>query len=246
MIETYYVGTYWGTRRESSEECARRGQVFFEAMARCDPFFGRWFKAPPSRTSPHPQAHALDIPTLQELFVQGQNHNDEGRIIEDLGFRIIVDNGKWPGTRQREFSSLSIRCGAYAESSGPNSCVLNLPSAGASMEHVIRAPMLANILRAMVMAWDPERGIATSHAHRDLVTERGIVGTFVGWLMYFPRQLGSVPPLPPPVQVEPIEGRGTLVILTPERFTASNPEHVALAARAHETLSQAGLLQPLS
>jgi hypothetical protein len=245
MIETYYVGTYWGTRRESSEECARRGQAFFEAMGRCDPFFGRWFRAPPSRISPPPQALELDIPTFQALFVQGQNHNDEGRVIEDLGFRIVVDNGKWPGTRQREFSSVYIRCGAYAASSGPNSCVLNLPSAGASMDTIVRAPMLANILRAMVLAWDPGWGVATSDTHRMMSTERATVGTFVGWLMYFPRQLGTVPPLPPPVQVEPIEGRGTLVILTPERFTASNPEHVALAARTHETLSQAGLLQPL-
>jgi hypothetical protein len=106
--------------------------------------------------------------------------------------------------------------------------------------------MLANILRAMIMAWEPERCFATSHAHLELVKERTGVGTFVGWIMYFPRQLGSVPPLPPPVQVEPVGDRGSLVILTPERFTASNLEHVALAAHVHEVLSHAGLLKPLS
>ncbi|PTL75765.1 hypothetical protein DAT35_52885 [Vitiosangium sp. GDMCC 1.1324] len=42
-----------------------------------------------------------------------------------------------------------------------------------------------------------------------------------------------------------MEDKGTLVILTPERFTASNPEHVALAARAYELLDRAGLLRPL-
>jgi hypothetical protein len=45
--------------------------------------------------------------------------------------------------------------------------------------------------------------------------------------------------------VEPVEDKGTLVILTPERFTASNPEHVALAARVHELLNEAGLLARL-
>lgn len=49
--------------------------------------------------------------------------------------------------------------------------------------------------------------------------------------MYFSRLRGKVP--------------GTLVILTPERFTASSPEHVALAARVHELLNRAGLLRPL-
>ncbi len=47
------------------------------------------------------------------------------------------------------------------------------------------------------------------------------------------------------LRIEPVEDKGTLVILTPERFTASNPEHVALAARVHELLDQAGLLRPV-
>jgi hypothetical protein len=63
--------------------------------------------------------------------------------------------------------------------------------------------------------------------------------------MHFSRLRGPVPPLPAPVRVEPVEDKGTLVILTPERFTVSNPEHVALAARVHELLNGAGLLRPL-
>lgn len=244
MIETYYVGAYWGPRRESAEECARRAQVFFQAMARYDPLFSHWFRPPRSRKQAS-EPLSLDVPTLRERFSQGRTRNDEGGIIDDLGFRIFADSGQWPGTPPREFSSLTVKCGAYAESLF-NACVLNLPSAGDAMEHVVRAPMLANILRAMIAAWEPERCFATSHAHLELVKERKGVGTFVGWIMYFPRQLGSVPPLPPPVQVEPVEDRGSLVILTPERFTASNPQHVALAARVHEVLSHAGLLKPLS
>jgi hypothetical protein len=186
------------------------------------------------------------MPALERMFSEGRTRNDEGGIIDDLGFRLSADNGMWPGTRQREFVGIGLKCGGYADSMGPNVCVLNLPSAGDAMEHVVRASMLTNILRAMIMAWEPERCFATSHAHRELVNVRAGVGTFVGWLMYFPRQLGSVPPLPPPVHVEPVEDRGSLVILTPERFTASNPEHVSLAARVHEVLSHAGLLKPLS
>jgi hypothetical protein len=244
MIETYYAGAYWGPRQESAEECARRAQVFFQAMASLDPLFSRWFKPPRSRrqaSEPLP----LDVPTLRERFAQGCTRNDEGGIIEDLGFLTFADSGQWPTTPPREFASLTVTCGGYADSTGPNSCVLSLPSAGTPMEHAVRVPMLANILRAMIMAWEPERCFATSHAHLELVKQRAGVGTFVGWMMYFPRQFGSVPPLPSPVQVERVEDRGSLVILTPERFTASNPEHVALAARVHEVLSHAGLLKPL-
>jgi hypothetical protein len=42
----------------------------------------------------------------------------------------------------------------------------------------------------------------------------------------------------------PIERHGTLIILTDERFTAENPEHVKLAGRLHAILDDAGLLGP--
>jgi hypothetical protein len=244
LIETYYAAAYWGPRRESAEECARRAQVFLQALAECDPLFSRWFKPPRSRKHAS-EALPLGVPALQERFSQGRTLNDEGGVIEDLGFRIFADSGSWPATPPREFSSLNVKCGGYSELLS-NSCVLNLPSAGGTMEQAVRAPMLANILRAMVLAWEPGWGVATSDTHRMMSTERAIVGTFVGWIMYFPRQLGPLPPLPSPVQIEPVEDKGSLVILTPERFTASNPGHVALAARVHETLSQAGVLKPLA
>jgi hypothetical protein len=76
----------------------------------------------------------------------------------------------------------------------------------------------------------------------DEVTTTGKPGTFVGWIMYLPRSRGMVPPLPAPVHIEPVEDKGTLLILTPERFTAANPAHVELAQRVHELLDRAGLL----
>jgi hypothetical protein len=63
--------------------------------------------------------------------------------------------------------------------------------------------------------------------------------------MYFSKGRGAVPPLPAPVRMEPVEDKGTLILLTPERFTVSNPEHVGLAARVHTLLAEAGLLRPV-
>ncbi|WP_323394761.1 immunity 52 family protein [Myxococcus guangdongensis] len=87
--------------------------------------------------------------------------------------------------------------------------------------------------------------IATSSSHRDSVTTTPKAGTFVGWIMYLSRRGGAVPPLPAPVRVEPVDDKGTLIVLTPERFTVRNPEHVALAERVRELLDEAGLLKPL-
>jgi hypothetical protein len=126
----------------------------------------------------------------------------------------------------------------------PSNCVLRRYDEGPIGERVLTAPVMAEVLRAMALAWEPEWGVATSYEHQQMITKEDSPDTFVGWVMYFSRLQGTVPPLPVPVRIEPVEDRGTLVILTPERFTAANPEHVALAARVHELLNRAGLLRP--
>jgi hypothetical protein len=123
----------------------------------------------------------------------------------------------WTGDTLYEWSSVDGHCGSSS---------LRLPST------------------CVLKPYD-EWGLVTSEAHRDSVTERVKPGTFVGWVMYFSRLRGTVPPLPAPVRIESVEDKGTLVILTPDRFTASNPEHVALANRIHELLDRAELLRPL-
>nr|WP_255662352.1 immunity 52 family protein [Myxococcus sp. RHSTA-1-4] len=97
----------------------------------------------------------------------------------------------------------------------------------------------------MALAWEPDWAMATSRDHRDLLSGEGDTGTFVGWVTYLSRRRGVVPPLPAPARIEPVEERGTLVVLTPERITASNPAHVALGKRVHELLDRAGLMQPV-
>jgi hypothetical protein len=243
MIETYYAGAYWPARRESAEDCARRALVFFNTLSRSDDFFARWFIRPKSRQHA-PKPLELSISTLQELFAQGRTRNDEGGIIDDLGYRIFSDNGMRPGKHQGDHCSLNIQCGCYAEPIS-NVCLLRLPSSGPYREHVLTGPVLTSVLRAMALAWEPDWAVATSNAHVDMVTKRAFSGTFVGWVMYFSHRRGPVPPLPEPVRVETVEGLGTLVTLTQERFTASNPPHVELAARVHALLEQAGLLSPV-
>jgi len=84
-----------------------------------------------------------------------------------------------------------------------------------------------------------------SHSHREMVRKDGkLPPVLVGWATYLSRRRGPVPPLPAPVRVEPVEDLGTLITLTPERFTAENPAHVELAAHVRALLDQAGLLAP--
>ncbi|WP_164007202.1 immunity 52 family protein [Pyxidicoccus trucidator] len=239
--ETYFAGAYWGPRKESPEECARRAADFLDLLAPADPFLAHWYK--PARRLKDARKHPLmppDLPTLTELFRRGVNREKGGPIFEDLGFTFWFDNGG----PTRDCAALRIKCGDY--SGGSNYCVLTLPTDGPNADRVLTAPVLAHVVRSMALAWEPDWAMATSRIHRDLLSEEGPAGTFVGWVTYLSRRRGVVPPLPAPVRIEPVEGQGTLVVLTPERLTASNPTHVELGQRVLKLLDRAGLMQPVT
>jgi Immunity protein 52 len=109
----------------------------------------------------------------------------------------------------------------------------------------VTIPVLTGVMRAMVRAWEPDWAVATPRDFRDHLSQTGLPGTFVGWLTYLSHQGGEVPPLPESVRVEPVEDKGTLIILTSERLSANNPEHLALGRRVQELLDERNLLRPV-
>lgn len=238
MKETYYVGAYWLARRESVESCAQRAESFFRLLASCDPSITHWFRK--GRTLEEALKHRIESDAASLARVFNQQAQEEERFADE-GFSL----SGWNGKTDEAASTMSFLCGD-ASVWVSNLCLFDPPEEGPAKERVLQAPVLARILRAMAMAFEPEWGVATSHALRRMMApESADAGTFVGWLNYFSHRRGPLPPLPPPVHVEPVEDKGTLVILTPERFTASNPAHVELARDVSERLSQAGLLTPL-
>jgi hypothetical protein len=233
MIETYYAGSYWPPRPESADACARRAESFFRQLGRIEPVWQHWYEPGDSfehaRTLPFP----ADAANFMKLFGQA-SHQVGG------GFEYLL----WAGDSRQETSRVDGLCGTSSPRLTP-CCVFKPPSQGPLSQRVLTAPVLSAVVRAMAMAWEPEWGLATSHQHQLSLADSGKADIFVGWVMYFSRQRGTLPLLPAPVRVEPVGDKGTLVILTPERFTASNPEHVALATRVHGVLDKAGLLRPL-
>ena len=239
-LETYYAGAYWGVREESPEECARRTAKLLNLLAPCDPFLAEWYK--PTRSLKDARKFPLmppDLPTLTEQFRRGVNRERGGPVFEDLGFTFGFGNGGG----DYDSADLGVHCGCYAEGIS-NSCTLSLPTLGRSpnAERVISAPVLTHAVRSMALAMDPDWAVAMSHAFRDRGEEQDRAPPWVGWVTYFSKQRGTVPPLPAPVRIEPVEDKGTLIVLTPERFTVSNPDHVALARRVRELLTRAGLI----
>ena len=237
MIETYYLGAYWGARQEDAGACAQRTAHMVRLLEPVDPLFARWFKSAKSLKESLKRPLDSDIDGLRK-YIQRVVMKDDCRVpMPDGGFHLWLWNGESGGGDVW----LSIGCGGYWEQAN-NRCVLRFPEEGLVGERVLSASFQTEVLRAICTAWEPDWGVATSNVLRDTL-EKKSPEVQVGWVTYLSRRLGRVPPLPAPVRIEPVGKLGTLVILTPERFTTSNPEHLELAERVRERLDRAGLLQ---
>jgi hypothetical protein len=232
MNETYYAGAYWGCRPESAEACARRAETFFRLLSASHPDYARWYE----KHNSVKRALQLQFEPSYDTFVRflGKKKYQAGRD----GFLF----GAWTGHRDNQGGMVTFSCGSEAETV-PNNALLYLPSEPPGWEHLVTLPVLTGVMRAMALAWEPDWAVATSDDLRGSLSQKGAVGTFVGWLTYLSRQRGEVPALPEPVRIEPVEDKGTLLILTPERLSAAHPEHVALGQRVQRVLDEHGLLR---
>ncbi|CAM3598638.1 immunity 52 family protein [Corallococcus sp. BB11-1] len=205
-------------------------------LAACDPLLAHWNKIPkPRGKGRKTPLMPPSLPALTEAFRRGVNREPGGPPIEDLGFRV----GAYNDGAGQDFASVNMKCGSYAEFSIANSCVLSLPAKGENAERILTATVLAEVVRSMALAWEPDWAVAMSHTHREL---DGKAGVWPGWVTYLARQRGTVPPLPAPVRIKQVEDKGTLIVLTPERFSVANPDHVALTRRVRDLLDRAGLM----
>jgi hypothetical protein len=237
MTESYHAGIYWPGRKESAEACARRAETFFRLLSRCDSLYSRWFEQADSLEE------ALQLPFEPTSETMVRFFEKEDYQLDQDGFSF----GAWTGHEEDGGGGgVSLRCGSDAEVA-PNRCLLYLPWPEKEPEgrRILTVPVLTEVLRAMVLAWEPDSGVIVSDAFREAMRPKGDRRDFSGWLMYLSRTRGEVPPLPEPVRVESVEDKGTLIILTPERLSASNPEHVSLGRRVQEVLDERELLRPV-
>ncbi|WP_404366748.1 immunity 52 family protein [Corallococcus coralloides] len=235
MTDYYYVGGYWLGRSEDAESCATRASNLFNELGRLEPEWRVWHEAGRTFKEASARTFSTDRANFLKLFARKKNRLGDA-------FRYWL----WTGTHPEETSLVDGYCGS-ADDVPTSICLVSPPRKGAVAGRVLTAPVLREVLRSVVRCWAPAWGVVASEKYRDEVSpsSSGDVGTFVGWMTYFSRQWGEVPPLPAPVRVEPVEDLGTLVILTEERFTVTNPEHVRLATEVHQVLDAAGLLRPL-
>ena len=240
-FEPYYVGVYWGIREETVETCAARASAMFNHLAECDPIFQRWFMLGRSRKEALKHEVKTDVKTMQALLLKGRNRTDFGRqVIPELGFSFYAWNG---GEDDQDGVGINFVCGCYAHRVA-NYCLIRLPSGEYSRERVMRIPVLIDIMKRMVTIWEADWGVVNSSNYTDIAPRKSPKAPIISWITYLSEDRGILPPLPAPVRVEGVEGHGTIITLTEDRFTINNPAHLENAARVTAILDQARLLEP--
>lgn len=241
MIETYYIGAYWGPRRETIEECTRRAAEFFHNLADCDESLTRWYRGGDSREDALTRPFQASPTHLRHLLLEGRSRTDFGReVMDDLGFALAL----WSGGADGESVNLNIRCGSYAVRPGINSVVIDLPYEGSTAARLLNPRTARTILENTAHVWQPDWAVLGSNAYDDLVPRAKGKGPRMGWMIYLSRERGDVPPLPG-FDLTEVDDHGTLIITTDNRFTADDPLHGAAAAELREKLEDVGLLGPL-
>ncbi len=126
MGEGYYVGAYWGPRKETALECARRAELFFHMLARCDPSFAQWYRGGrgfPRELPGYPVRP--EVKEWEQLFLRGRIRTDVGKkVIEELGFNA------WCGTAKKESTLRRYGLWGILTMGGPIRVALSRPGQG--------------------------------------------------------------------------------------------------------------------
>jgi hypothetical protein len=209
VVESFYVGGYWGARPESMEECAQRIQSLMQSLQAVDPLLANWFEKGLSRKAALTSRVEPRTDHLWDLLLDGRNRADfGGTVIQDLGFRL----GLWNG--QEAAVGFSIHCGAWSPRTGSsNSVVIDLPEVDHADAASLYQPAAAlSMIRSVVRAWDPSYVTWVNYPMSE--AQRPELGDVViGWATYLSEErTARAGRLPRDVQTENC-GDGLIVII---------------------------------
>ena len=186
--ESAYVGAYWGPRAEPVEACASRLRTFLTRLGALHPALAEWHATvdgPNDDSAPL----KLDDDTLRDRLMRGRSRGDfDGQIIEDLGYRTSL----WNGREDDWEAGIMVTCGVTADAV-PNAVVLDPPFPTPHNTELFRPSIVRGMVEAAVEAWAPERAKFITNS-LDERQER-LPLPQVGWLTYV---TGEMPTDPPP------------------------------------------------
>jgi hypothetical protein len=239
MLDTeFFMGAYWGPRRESTGRCASRLDAMLSPFAACDPLMSTWFETTKARSFKQALTRPLEVGSpsrLAEVFNRGRAARDsDGSVMDDAGGVV----GLWNGGDAGNKATINVICGAYSQWLG-NAAGIELPQALCQPIHVAT---VARLLAAVAEAWEPDRAVVMSHGATK-ARAFSAKAPFVDWMLYLSDRLyPQITTLTPPATAQRAAGVGSIIIVQPEPPNPANAAHLGNIRRVETVLAEAGVL----
>ena len=225
MGANFFLGAYWGPRREPLHGAAVRVSRLAESLAAAHDDFGTWCRKGRSRDSALSPVALADTSAAAEALAAGQNRRDiGGDVLDELGYRLSVWNGRSPAVE------LSLTCGAYVDRPTANNVLLKFPPMD-DADPAYGTALQIDVMRSVIEAFEPDWATFTTHALRTAQGARPGELT-VGWLTYVGRPIADVS-----LAETTVVGGGTLLRLGPEPAQVTGED---VSALRRELLSSDG------
>ena len=112
MIDSFYIGAYWGSRAESLSEVRNKVLQTFEKLATTDEQFSNWYEGGMSRKKAMEKKVVFDKETIERLSLQQVKKGE----LDEKGFaKMGFLFGVWSGHSDEESSSISFNVGKENE-----------------------------------------------------------------------------------------------------------------------------------
>jgi hypothetical protein len=222
MNESYYLGVYWGARDEPCQVCAERVHRTLRDFAAVSPQLSRWFRLGPSRNEALQREISLDSDSIRSLLAKRRSwSNKDIKPRNGLGFSLSLWNG---AALDNQAVSISFGCGMFAKNV-VNAVTLSLPTEQSEQNEMVHFKFMRSIILILVKHFSPDWGVVNSHSLcRSMLGLRENMPQ-VGWITYLSNGFGNIP-LSTYYDQELINGSGTLIVSTTEKFTTENRQHM--------------------
>ncbi len=222
--DEFFIGFYWGPRKENVSACAGRLFDLFRRLQEVDPSC-YWASVQQTRRS---KASHPSKPQIAKALVAGVNRrHDNNEVIAELGFLATFISS----------DNLVLRVVCGGSSIGLKNCiVINFPDDEPILDRWLKVPKLLSLSKAIVEAWQPDSGGIRSHECSKIVYASPTEYKF-GWINFFKTaRLEAAPVVSKPSYVVQDE-HGYYIILTDEPLSSKNTEHIELIRNVATRLS---------
>ncbi len=178
MIDSFYVGAYWGSRKETLNEVAEKTTIMLARLSELNSHYSTWYELGMSRKNALEKKVLNNTEYIKKLYQQNIRKGE----IDSLGYTThSFSLGLWTGHADYESSSISLSAGGVFNSKGiSNRCVIKIPYEGEMRDCLLKFEKAMSLINILIEIWNPDYALFSSHYLADKIN--GVNG--IGWITY--------------------------------------------------------------